>query len=269
MKFFTGLAVSAALVCATSVANAQAGGKARVVSDVDGPYIGGPPAEVPEPPPPAPRYYDRGYYGPDRSYYGPGYRDDRYGPERGYAPDYSYAPALLPTHEVYAILRENGFSPLGIPRQRGYTYVIAVLDRGGEDGRLIIDGRNGRIIRFVPASQWGQAYDRMRYEPGPAGPGPAPSRNPAGALPPPTVIKASPQAPAAVPPVANRSAAVPAPKPAPMAARPAEPPQQKSAANEAHPAQPAPRAVGTVGEAKPATPQLQSTTEMPQVQGFE
>jgi hypothetical protein len=258
MKFFTGLAVSAALVCAATSANAQvAGGKARPVSDVDSPYVGVPPAPVPEPPP-APRYYERGYYGPDRGY---GYdRDSRYGPDRGYGPEYGYAPALLPAHEVYAILRENGFSPLGIPRQRGYTYVISALDRSGEDGRLIIDGRNGRIIRFVPAFQWGEAYDRMKYEPGP----PA-FRGGAGALPPPTVIRANP---AAVPPVVNRSAALPAPKPAPVATKPVAPPQ-KSAANEAHPVQPAPQTTGIASEAKPAAPQIQPTQNMPQVQGLE
>jgi len=45
--------------------------------------------------------------------------------------------------------------------------VIAVLDRGGEDGRLVIDGRNGRIIRFVPASHGGQAFDHMSFGRGP------------------------------------------------------------------------------------------------------
>ena len=62
------------------------------------------------------------------------------------------APALLPPTEVYAVLRENGFSPLGIPRLRGFVYTIAVIDRGGEDGRLVIDARDGRIIRFMPAA---------------------------------------------------------------------------------------------------------------------
>ena len=48
MKFFKGLAVSAALVCAASAANAQmAGGNAWPTSDVDGPYVGVPPAPVP------------------------------------------------------------------------------------------------------------------------------------------------------------------------------------------------------------------------------
>ena len=63
--------------------------------------------------------------------------------------------ALLPPQEVYTVLRESGFSPLGIPHQRGLVYVISVIDRGGDDGRLVIDARTGRIIRFVPAWRMG------------------------------------------------------------------------------------------------------------------
>ena len=70
-------------------------------------------------------------------------------------PRYGSGPSPLPSTEVYAVLRDNGFSPLGIPRLRGFVYTIAVLDRGGEDGRLVIDARNGRIIRFVPAYRMG------------------------------------------------------------------------------------------------------------------
>ncbi len=106
----------------------------RAVSDFDGPYDrpygGAPPA-----PPPG---YNYGAYGA-----GPG-------------------PALLPPQEVYAVLRDNGFSPLGVPHQRGFVYTIAVIDRSGEDGRLVIDARNGRIIRFVPA--WGQGPYQGPYQ---------------------------------------------------------------------------------------------------------
>jgi len=31
------------------------------------------------------------------------------------------------------------------------VYTIAVMDRRGDDGRLVINARNGRIIRFMPA----------------------------------------------------------------------------------------------------------------------
>lgn len=302
MKFFPGLAVSAALVFAASAANAQMSapyynaGKARSVSDVDGPYYGGvPPEEVPQP---APRYRygygpDRGGYAPDRGYtpeyrYGPerGYGPDRggYGPDRGgYGPDYGYAPgpALLAPQEVYAILRENGFSPLGVPRQRGYVYVIAVLDRSGEDGRLTIDGRSGQIIRFVRASPWGGsngggsyggrsygggAYDRMNFG---HGANIAPPAGPAGALPLTTRINAAPPPPASVPSVATRAAIpVPAQRPAVAVTKPAQPVRQ-SAVNEAKPAAVPAQTAGTVGEAKPSVPAFKPRQEMPPVQALE
>ena len=36
-------------------------------------------------------------------------------------PRYGSGPSLLPSTEVYAVLRDNGFSPLGIPRLRGFV----------------------------------------------------------------------------------------------------------------------------------------------------
>ena len=163
-------------------------------------------------------------------------------------------------HEVYAVLRDNGFSPLGIPRLRGYVYTIAVIDRGGEDGRLVIDARNGRIIRFMPAADaygMAPAYEaavRLRLT------------GPQSALPPPTVVRAARRARrASIPHVASRT--VPLPKAAPharqtpvaaqagRARRAACPgaqrqPTQPTAAVQPKPA--AAAAAGNVGQAKPA-----------------
>ncbi len=75
-------------------------------------------------------------------------------------------PRLLPPLEVYTVVRGSGFSPLGIPKQRGFVYTIAVIDRGGDDGRLVIDARNGQIIRFMPASRMGSRFgDAIAYGP--------------------------------------------------------------------------------------------------------
>src|ERR1700688_5176980 len=126
MKLFTGWVISAGLVLTAATAHAQGaaptgtGGSYTAVSDVDGPYAAVPPEA----------------------------------PVRGYG----YGPTLLPPREVYTVVRENGFSPLGIPRQRGLIYVISVIDRGGDDGRLVIDARNGRIIRFMPAYRMGNNF---------------------------------------------------------------------------------------------------------------
>ena len=131
MKWRAGWVVSAGLALATTAASAVTlapteagrlshGGAAIVkVSDFKGPY-----AALPEGGPMMPRY----------------------------------AGALLPPEEVYAVLRETGFSPLGIPRLRGAIYVIAAVDRSGDDGRLFIDARSGRILSFMPAYQMGGNY---------------------------------------------------------------------------------------------------------------
>ncbi|MGV7212487.1 hypothetical protein [Bradyrhizobium sp. UFLA05-112] len=254
MKLFTGWVAAAACVLAVSAADAQGlangglRGPTTAVSDFDGPY--GPP----EAPPPRP--------------YGYGYEYER-------AP----APALLPATEVYAVLRENGFSPLGIPRLRGVVYTIAVVDRRGDDGRLVIDARDGRILRFVPA--FGPGFGMgPAYEEGAVIP-----YGPHGALPPPTVIRsAAPRPPAPIPHVASRT--VPIPKSAPSrgeapvaAARPAASeaaPQQaraeasqQAAAAQAKPSEAAPQASApTVGQTKPA-PTILPTQGMPAAQGLE
>ena len=130
MKFSTGWAALAALFFAVPAANGQGapngvGAPYTAASDFDGPYAAMPP-EAP-------------------------------------APRYGYGPSLLPATEVYTVLRENGFSPLGIPRLRGSVYTIAVIDRRGGDGRLVIDARDGRIVRFLPAR--GIGFDDMRGRP--------------------------------------------------------------------------------------------------------
>ena len=245
MKFFTGCVAAAALALVANVAEAQVpangvlpNGAARggyiAVSDFDGPYA--PPEAAPPP-----RY---------------GYGYEERGP----------APALLPATEVYAVLRDNGFLPLGIPRLRGAVYTIAVIDRRGDDGRLAIDARDGRIIRFMPAADaYGMAptYDEPLVSP----------YRPQSALPPPTMVRGGPpRPPALIPHVARRT--VPLPKAGPpraetpvAAAKPVEQaqPAQQTVAVQAKSAE---TAAPTVGQAKPA-PTILPTQEMPAVQGLE
>ncbi len=251
MKLFTGWVVSAGLVLAAGTAHAQAvapngtGGSYTAVSDVDGPYAAMPPEAAVQAP----------------------------------MPGYGYGPTLLPPREVYTVVRENGFSPLGVPQQRGLFYVISVIDRGGDDGRLVIDARNGRIVRFMPAYRMGNNSG----EDMPAAYGPN------GALPPFSNLKGVPRPPASVPKVASRTPLVPMPKasppridevkplaakPAPeksAAEKPAPEPAQQSAAVQTTPADvPAkPPAAVPIVEAKPAAPQIQPTQAMPKVQGLE
>ena len=237
MKLFTGWVMSAGLVVMAAGANAQGlapyeTGRSpyTVVSDVEGPYAAMP-AEIP-----APRY----------------------------------GPALLPPTEVYTVLRENGFLPLGIPQQRGLVYTISVIDRGGDDGRLVIDARTGRIIRFIPAYRMGDNFNDDLMG----------SSGPVGSLPPVSAVRGPPRPPATVPHVASRTPSVPMPRAAPprateakpLAAQSAPAPTQQSAAVQAKPADaqtpPQVAAPATV-EARPAAPQIQPTQEMPKVQGLD
>ena len=175
-------------------------------------------------------------------------------PEAG--PGWRYGPGLLPPREVYTVLRDNGFSPLGIPHQRGFVYTIAAIDRGGEDGRLVIDARDGRILRFMPAYRMGDNFGDEAYAPG------AP-------LPPPGPIRGGPRPPAPIPHLASRTpAGPPLPRPAPPRAGELKPAPQQSAAVQAKPAA-VPPAPATIGQAPPAAPQILPTQPMPKMQGFD
>jgi hypothetical protein len=252
MKLFTGWVVSAGLVLSATAANAQGVAQYTTVSDVGGPYA--------EMPPEAPA---------------------RYGPN--YGPN--YGPMLLPPTEVYTVLRESGFSPLGIPQQRGLFYTIAVVDRRGDDGRLVIDARTGQIIRFMPAYRMGSNFNDD----------PPRAYGPAGPLPPIGNMRGVPRPPEPVPKMASRAPSyVPIPKAAPPHAgdlkpeaaplaakpatdkpatdKPAPEPAQQSAAVQAKPADvPAahPPAAVPIVEAKPAASEIRPTQEMPKAQGLE
>jgi hypothetical protein len=256
-----GLVMTAGFVLAATAAHAQmlappdAGRSTyHAVSDFDGPgpYAAMPPAAPPGPPP----VYNYGGYGPP----------------------------LMPPQEVYAVLRDNGFSPLGAPHQRGFVYFIAAVDRGGNDGRLVIDARNGRILRFIPFYGYGPGPTV-----GPFSPDRMPGYGPETSLPPPTVIRGGPRPPASIPHVASRTVPLPSPKPAVAGGPPPAAPQQSAeietkpataptvAAVPAAPAHASPppsaqasatSSTTTVGEAKPH-PAIQPTQPMPAAQGLE
>ena len=189
------------------------------------------------------------------------------GPQYVPGPRYGYSPSLLPSTEVYSVLRDNGFSPLGIPRLRGFVYTIAVIDRGGADGRLIIDARNGRIIRFLPAYRMG---GDNYYEEQSALRGPFMAQPPAQAQQAhlaPDHVQAAPQ-PSRPAPLASR--AVPMPKASPIAAKPAPAPVQQAAVPAPKSAEVQAAAPVTTGsaQAKPV-PQIAPTKDMPTMQGLE
>ena len=220
MKLFTGWAVSAGLVFAAAAAHAQVLAPTGIAQATRVSDVGGPYAAMPPEAPPG------------------------------------YGPRLLPPMEIIAIVRESGFSPLGSPQQRGLVYTMSVIDRGGDDGRLVIDARSGRIIRFIPAYRMGDNFNGdLDVAYGPVGP-----------LPPPTnsSYRRAPRQPLPIPHVASRSAA-PLPK-APPHARPEAAPAQAAAAKPAEPQSSPPSP--TVGVAKPSV-QIMPTQEMPAAQGLD
>jgi hypothetical protein len=236
MKLFTGY-LAAGLVLLAGGAQAQVPGRYTAASDFDAPYAVAPPAV------PGPRYEP--------------------GPRYGYGPE----PGLLPSTEVYAVLRDNGFLPLGIPRLRGFVYTIAVIDRGGGDGRLVIDARNGRIVRFLPAYRMGDSdYEDQSVlrAPSAAQPPHAQAMQP----PAPDQVQAAPR-PSRPAHVASRT--VPMPKASPLAAaKPAPAPVQQAAAPASKSAEVQAAAPATTGSApaKPV-PSITPTQDMPKVQGLE
>src|SRR3954468_20438356 len=183
MKFFTG-SLAAGLVLLAGSAQAQVPGPYVAASDVETPY-----AVAPRPVP------------------GPSFVP---GPSYEPGPRYGNSPSLLPSTEVYSVLRDNGFSPLGIPRLRGFVYTIAAIDRGGADGRLIIDARNGRIIRFLPAYRMGgdNYYEEQSALHGPFGAQPPQAMARPPQAQPPDPVQAQPRPSRPAPPS-------PAPRPGP------------------------------------------------------
>ncbi|PAY08732.1 hypothetical protein CK489_11955 [Bradyrhizobium sp. UFLA03-84] len=259
MKLFTGSVAAAALALSAASAEAQLVTSVRIgspafvrVSDMDGPY-----AAMPEVPPP---------------------------------PRFGRVPSLLPPVEVYTVLRENGYLPLGAPQQRGFVYTISVIDQGGDDGRLVIDARDGHIIRFTPAYRLGDNYEEeMSATYGPVGPVPRAiqARVPRPPLPIPHVasrvpkrspLNAKAQAPAAAPATRPPAAQAATPQPAPVQAAAPAPAEQAAAAPKpaeiqaAAAPKPVQQAeVPTVGQTAPAppAPAILPTQEMPKVQGLE
>jgi hypothetical protein len=240
------------------------------------------------PPPPA---YERPY--PERPYsqqrpYRPGpYGQGAYAaiPSARYNRPPIDARPVLPPIQVVAVLRSTGYSPLGQMTQRGWVYTVPALDPNGDDGRLIIDARTGRIMRFIPAMAVDERLnDRMAMMYGPPGPPPATYagyENRRGSL---LDMRRLPRPPAPVPrahrPASKNASRVP--QSAPAGAAPAQ--QTAAPANEPSAAvKPAPAvtmvekksAAATVGAATasstpaPSTLKLWPTQAMPEVQTLE
>jgi hypothetical protein len=228
MKLFVGWAMSAGLLVAATAAGAQSlppgqagGSRYTTVSDFGGPYAAMPPEPMP------------GSYA---------------------------APTLLPPQEVYTVLRDNGFSPLGTPQARGFVYTVAVIDRSGEHGRLAIDARDGRIVSFMPTYTIGlRGRDQVAVSYG--------SRVPRPPAPIPHVASRSPTA-VPLPKEMPRAAAEPKLETPQVAAPPPAAPVQQSASVQQKPAETAPPVAAPPPVAKLSV-QILPTQTMPKAQGLD
>ncbi|WP_424628068.1 hypothetical protein [Bradyrhizobium sp. SYSU BS000235] len=155
--FAAGVVISASLAAQP----AMAADDLPVVDDMGGP----PPIEDEVAPPPryyapaphvqrpyAPEVYERDSYAP------PPIRVERTG---------LYPRPVLPPYQVATIVRSSGYIPLGPVARRGWVYTMAAAGPRGIEGRLVIDARTGRIMRFAPALAVG---DAMAYGPPPGRP---------------------------------------------------------------------------------------------------
>jgi len=217
--------------------------------------------------PPA-RVYERSPY--ERPYAQQPYRPGPYAPGPYAAiPSGRYdralpgARPLLPPSQVAYVLRSSGYSLLGPVTQRGWIYTVAALDQNGDDGRLIVDARTGRVVRFVPAMAVDERFnDRMAMVYGPPGAPPSDVRYDTrrGSL---LDLRRAPRPAVAVPNVTPRTAPKVATRSAPIpAARPAAaPPVQQQAAPAAQ--APAPEPVTTTAESAPPSTVGVARTEKP------
>ena len=58
--------------------------------------------------------------------------------------------ATLPPYEIVALMRSIGLRPLHRPVREGPTYAMRAVDPIGEEVRVVVDARSGRILRIEP-----------------------------------------------------------------------------------------------------------------------
>ena len=69
---------------------------------------------------------------------------------------------ILPPYEVAAIVRSTGLEPLGRPVRQGQAYAVRAVDDAGEEVRVIVDARLGRIVKVVPLMEPRYAMPLLR-----------------------------------------------------------------------------------------------------------
>lgn len=125
----------------------------------------------------------------------------------------------LPPQEVNAIVRSTGLRPLGPPMRHGPAYVVRAIDPDGEEVRVIVNARMGRITKVIPITlpryalvpAPGRPPGRVAVVPEGYGPDGLEARPPVGPGGPPT--GSAPAANAANDPAAETVPPLPRPRP--------------------------------------------------------
>lgn len=174
--------------------------------------------------------------------------------------------ATVPPREAIRMLRSTGYTVLSRPRPAGLVlYSIAVITPRGDDGRIYMDVRDGRLVRFVPGYALTPRTDEdieFAYNP----PSPPPAAVPRKPAAPKTASRQPMATTTGVAPSSAKQAAPKVPELKPAQTRPAQTPPAPVAA-----ATPAPQTTGVAVKPSDAKPPvvIQPTQEMPAVMGLE
>lgn len=178
--------------------------------------------------------------------------------------------ATVPPREAIRMLRSTGYTVLSRPRPAGLVlYSIAVITPRGDDGRIYMDIRDGRLVRFVPGYALTARTDdeiELAYNPPSPPPAAAAPRKPAPTAAPKTASR-PPATTTGTAPSSAKQAAPKLPENKPVETKPA----QAAPAAPVAAATPVPQTAGVApkpAEAKPPVV-IQPTQEMPAVMGLE
>ena len=170
----------------------------------------------------------------------------------------------LPPHEIVTIVRSTGLEPLHRPVRHGPTYALRAVDPAGQEMRVIVDARSGRVLRIVPVlgpryavmpPPYGRPPGRIAMVPDGYGPNSRINALPPGVDGPPVIgpgvgapTIAPPRAPAAAapPPPAGQAGPLPLPRPRPKVAATQSPAAPAAKSTTVAPPQAAPPAPSQV-----------------------
>lgn len=158
--------------------------------------------------------------------------------------------AGLPPGQIMAIVRANGFDPIGRPVRNGNVYALQALDPYDVEYRIVVDARTGRTVSLREIARPGPYVAVPHVGRLVGGPAEGPALRP-----PHDVPHAAPAAPHGAPPPSQRSAATTAPLPPQKAEEAALPlPRPRPYVMEATTSTPAdpPAASARAAEAQPA-----------------